>query len=136
MNSIPYLSFNGDCKDAMTFYADVLEGKVAAMISHRGTPAESQTPPEWLDKIIHARIEYGDSVLMAGDVPSGMYRQPQGFGLNLMVDSEADADRIFTALKEGGTVTMPLAETFWAKKFGMLTDRYGIPWMVNFEGAR
>ena len=103
------------------------------MMPHAGTPAESQTPPEWLDKILHARMTVGDYVLMGSDAPPGSQQEAGGFPLSISVTEPAEADRIFDALSEKGKATMPIGETFWAHRFGMLVDQYGIPWMVNCE---
>ena len=129
----PYLLFNGQCEAAFKFYEQVLGGKIVAMITHAGTPAENQVPPEWREKIMHARLIVGDQVLMGSDAPPGHFQQPQGFSVSLIVDEPEDAERIFHALAESGTVRMPLQKTFWAIRFGMLVDRFGIPWMINCE---
>ena len=129
----PYLFFNGQCEAAFKFYAELLGGKIIAMMTHAGTPAENQVPPEWREKIIHARMVIGDQLLMGSDAPPGHFQPPQGFSVSLMVDNAEDAERIFHTLAESGTVKMPLQKTFWAIRFGMLVDRFGIPWMVNCE---
>jgi PhnB protein len=129
----PYLFFNGQCEAAFKFYAELLGGKIVAMMTHAGTPAENQVPPEWREKIIHARMVIGEQLLMGSDAPPGHFHQPQGFSVSLMVDEPEDAERIFHTLAENGTVKMPLQKTFWAIRFGMLVDRFGIPWMVNCE---
>jgi PhnB protein len=129
----PYLLFSGQCEAAFKFYEQVLGGKIVAMITHAGTPAESQVPPEWRAKIMHARLIVGDQVLMGSDAPPAHFQQPQGFSVSIGVDEAEDAERIFHALAEDGTVRMPLQKTFWAIRFGMLVDRFGIPWMVNCE---
>ena len=133
MQLSPYLLFKGDCEAAFKFYERVLGGKITAMMPHAGTPAESQTPPEWRDKILHARMVVGDQVLMASDAPPGRQQEAGGFSLSISVTEPAEADRIFHALSEKGKVSMPIQETFWAHRFGMLVDQYGIPWMVNCE---
>jgi len=130
-----YLSFDGNCEEAFKFYERVLGGKIVALFPHEGTPAASHVPPEWLKKIMHARLTIGDAVLMGSDVPPGRFKQPHGFSVNIGVNNVAEAERIFNALAENGTVHMPLGETFWAERFGMLTDRFGIPWMLNCERA-
>jgi PhnB protein len=127
----PYLVFNGQCEEAFKFYEKCLGGKIEAMMPHRGTPAEAGIPPEWLDKILHARMTVGDQVLMASDAPPGHFKQPQGFSVSLGMKDAKQGERIFNALAEGGKVGMPFQRTFWAEGFGMLVDRYGIPWMVN-----
>ena len=132
----PYLFFNGQCESAFKFYEQLLGGKIVAMMTHAGSPAENQVPPEWREKIIHARMVIGDQLLMGSDAPPGHFQQPQGFSVSLLVDTAEDAERIFPALAENGTVRMPLQKTFWAIRFGMLVDRFGIPWMVNCEEKR
>jgi PhnB protein len=131
----PYLHFNGQCEAAFKFYEQCLSGKILMMMPHAGTPAEGHVPPEWLTKIMHARLSVGDDVLMGSDSPPGHYEQPKGFAVALQLRNPADAERIFHALAENGTVQMPLQQTFWAVRFGMLVDRFGIPWMVNCESA-
>ena len=131
----PYLTFDGDCEAAFKVYAKVLGGKIVAMMPHEGTPAETHVPAEWRKKILHARLVFGDSVLMASDAPPGRFEKMQGFSVSLVMKDPAEAERIFNAFADGGTVRMPLGETFWAVKFGMLTDRFGTPWMVNCEKA-
>jgi PhnB protein len=131
----PYLYFNGNCEEAFKFYEKALGGQIHAMMTHEGTPAAEQAPPEWLKKIIHARMTIGDQVLMASDAPPGRYEKQGGFSINIGVTDPAEAERIYRALVENGTEIMPIAETFWAVRFGMLVDRFGIPWMVNCEKA-
>ena len=92
-------------------------------------------PAEWRKKILHARLVFGDNVLMASDAPPGRFEKMQGFSVSLVLKDPDEAERIFNAFANGGTVRMPLGETFWAIKFGMLTDRFGTPWMVNCEKA-
>lgn len=131
MRITPYLFFDGDCEEAFAHYADVLGGEIEAMMPHTGTPAEGEVPPEWRSKIIHACMRVGDQRLMASDAPPGRQRTMQGISVSLHIDEVAEAERVFAALSEGGKVTMPLAETFWARRFGMFTDRYGTPLMIN-----
>ena len=133
MQIYAYLTFEGDCEEAMRHYAKVLGGKIVAMRPHEGTPAADYVPPDWRAKILHARLNVGDAVLMASDSPPGMQEKMQGISVALVLEDPDEAERIFNAFAEGGTVTMPLTETFWAKKFGMLTDRFGTPWMINCE---
>jgi len=104
------------------------------MMTHGESPIAAEVPPAWQDRILHARLVVGDQVLMATDSPPEMYQKPQGLYVSLLVEKSADAQRIFDALVENGTVTMPFEKTFWAAGgFGMLVDRFGIPWMVNCE---
>ena len=130
----PYLFFKGNCEEAFNFYAELLRGKIEMMMPHRGSPAEGHVGPEWQDKIMHARLSFGDQVLMASDAPPGTGAEAmKGFSVSLNVDSPAEAERVFGGLAEGGAVQMALAETFWAVRFGMLVDRFGTPWMINCE---
>jgi PhnB protein len=129
----PYLTFNGQCEAAFKFYALVLGGKIEGMISHAGTPAEEHVPPEWREKIMHARLTVGDSVLMGSDAPPDRQHPPTGFSIALSIKDPAEAERVFHALSENATVRMPMGPTFWSVKFGMLVDQFGIPWMVNCE---
>ena len=131
----PYLGFNGNCQEAFKYYERVLGGKIIAMITHADMPAEAQaqTPPGWKNKIMHARLVVGDQVLMGSDAPPNHFETTQGMSVALQIDDPNEAERIFAALADNGTVRMPIQPTFWAIRFGMLTDRFGIPWMVNCE---
>jgi|SRR5579864_3468893 len=129
----PYLTFNGQCEAAFKFYEQCLGGKIQVIMTHAGTPAEQHVPPEWRNKILHTRMTVGNDILMGSDAPPDRYEQPKGFSVSLQIKEPADAERIFQALSENGTVRMPLQETFWALRFGMLVDRFGIPWMINCE---
>jgi PhnB protein len=131
----PYLFFNGQCEAAFKFYARCLGGTIVAMLPHAGTPAEAHVPSGWRDKILHARLNVGDESLMGSDAPPDHYEKPMGFSVSLQIKNPADAERVFHALAENGTVRMPIQQTFWAVRFGMLVDQFGIPWMVNCEQA-
>ncbi len=126
-----HLLFNGQCEAAFKFYEQVLGGKIETLMTHAGTPAENQVPAEWRDKILHATIRIGDQTLMGADAPPQHYTTPQGFSVALHMTDPAEAERIYKALSENGTVKMPLQQTFWAIRFAMLVDRFGIPWMIN-----
>ena len=129
----PYLFYNGNCEAAFNYYAKVLGGEIEAMLTHEGTPAAEHVPAEWQKKILHAKMNIGREVLMASDAPPGRFNKPQGFSVSLNIEDPAEAERKFQALAEGGVVTMPIAPTFWAKRFGMCVDQFGIPWMVNCQ---
>jgi PhnB protein len=129
----PYLVFDGRCEAAFKVYAQILGGKIEAMMAHEGTPAAEHVPAQWRSKIMHARLAVCGMVLMGCDTPPDRYEEPKGFSVTLGLTEPAEAERIFTALADGGKVRMPLAQTFWASRFGMLTDRFGIPWMINCE---
>ena len=131
----PYLNFNGDCAEAFRFYERVLGGRIEAMTTHGDSPIADQVPPAWHTQILHARLVVGEAVLMASDSPPEHYQKPAGLYVSLNIQDSAEADRIFNALAENGTVTMPIDRTFWAARFGMLVDRFGIPWMINCQQA-
>ena len=133
MELAPYLIFNGDCEAAFRSYEQLLGGKIEMMMTHGESPMAGETPPGWKDKIMHVRMMVRGQALMASDAPPGRYEKPQGSWVSLSVDSTADAERIFKAFADGGTVVMPLEKTFWAERFGMCVDRFGTPWMVNCE---
>jgi PhnB protein len=131
----PYLSFKGQCEAAFRFYERVLGGKIEGRRTHAGTQAEEHVPPEWRDKILHAYMTVGDMVLMGSDTPPESYEQPRGFWVSIRIKDPADAETIFHALAENGTVQMPIQQTFFSPRFGMLIDQFGIPWMINCERA-
>jgi PhnB protein len=135
MQMNPYLTFDGRCEAAFKFYEKVLGGKIEAMLPHEGTPAEEHVAPEWRKKIMHARLNLGDKVLMGSDAPPDHFEEMKGFSVTLGIDDPAEAERIFHALAENGTVRLPIQKTFWAVRFGMLVDQFGTPWMVNCEQA-
>ena len=135
MQLSPYLFFNGDCEAAFKFYEECLGGKIEGMMTHAAAPAEQPVATEWRDKILHARMIVGDQVLLASDAPPGHYEKPQGFFVHVQMKDQAEAERIFRELSEGGSVKMPFEPTFWAAGFGMCVDRFGIPWMVQAERA-
>jgi PhnB protein len=129
-----YLNFSGQCEEAFKFYEKLLGGKIGFMMTFRGSPAESQVPADWADKVLHVRLETPAGVLVGSDAPPGRQAKPQGFSVSVSVDDAAEAERIYGELADGAlAVTMPMQETFWAKRFGMVTDRFGVPWMVNCE---
>ena len=129
----PYLNFNGQCQAAFTFYERCLGGAIEIMQTFGESPMAADTPPDLHGQILHARLVAGGAVLMGSDSPGQQFEQPQGFAVSLAVDRPEEADRIFNALAEGGSVQMPIGETFWAARFGMLVDQFGIPWMVNCD---
>ena len=133
MHVNPYLMFNGRCEEAFRLYERVTGGKVVAMLPHEGTPAAGNVPPEWQKKIIHARLQIGDEVIMGSDAPPGQYNPPKGYSVTLRVDTPDEAERVFKGLSDGATVHMPMEKTFFAQKFGMLADKFGTPWMVICE---
>ena len=129
----PYLMFDGRCEAAFKFYEKALGGKIEAMMTYGGSPMAEQTSPEMRNKIMHARLSVGDKLLMASDAPPDRREAMKGFSVTLSIDDPGEAERIFHALSEAGTVQMPIQKTFWAARFGMLVDQFGTPWMINCE---
>lgn len=132
---IPYLSFNGNCTEAMRWYEQVFKAKLQALISYGESPMAADTPKESHALIMHAYLVMPDGgALMAGDCPPSMpYTGMTGIMLTLTYKTQAEATQVFNRLAEGGQITMPLAPTFWAKTFGMVTDRFGLGWGINGE---
>ena len=135
MQMNPYLSFKGDCEAAFNFYQQCLGAQPGPIFRYAGSPLANQVPADWSNKIMHASLTVGGHTLMAADIAPDQYEQPKGFSLSLQIQSPADAKRIFHDLATGGRVVMPLEKTFWAARFGMLIDRFGIPWLINCEGS-
>jgi PhnB protein len=131
----PYLTFDGRCEEAFKFYEQVLGAKIVVLMRHEGTPMAEHAPAEWRKKILHGRISVNGALLMGSDAPPERYEESKGFYVTLGISDPAEAERVFAALAKGGTVRMPLQETFWATRFGMLADQFGIPWMINCEKA-
>jgi len=136
---IAYLSFDGRCDEALDFYAAALGGRKTMRSTYGEAPPAPECPPtpdEWKDRIMHARIEAQGLTLMGSDMPPGMpFEGYKGFSLTVSAHDTAEGERLFQALSAGGQVTMPYGATFWSPGFGMLTDRFGVPWMVNCEPA-
>jgi PhnB protein len=129
----PYLFFDGRCEDAVEFYRKALGAPVDMLMRYSESPEPAppgMVPPGSENKIMHTSVRIGDTTVMASDDCSAQPRF-QGFSLSLSVSKEAEADRFFNALADGGKVQMPLTKTFWSPRFGMLTDRYGVGWMVS-----
>ena len=136
MKIAPYLFFPGTCEEAFTAYEKILGGKIIAMMSHKGTPAEAHVAPDWVPKIMHACLEIDGQMLMASDAPPDRSEGPmQSVSVSINVKDVAEAERIFAALSDGARIKMPMEETFWAPRFGMLQDRFGTHWMVGAEPA-
>ncbi|HET6566606.1 MAG TPA: VOC family protein [Rhodothermales bacterium] len=134
----PYLNFNGQCKEAFEFYEQLLGGKIEAMMTHADMPNAEELSPEWRSAILHARLVVDGQVLMGSDRPPQKQGETKGKSwdandmyVSLGIDDPAEAERVYHALAEGGKVEMPIQQTFWAPRFGMLVDRFGIPWMIS-----
>jgi PhnB protein len=135
MQMTPYLSFNGQCEEAFKFYEQCLGGHLGTIFRYAETPLAARVPDDWQDKVMHGSLRLGDQMLMGGDLAPDRYVEPKGFQLSLQIGSTAEAERVFGALAEGGQIVLPLERTFWAVRFGMVIDRFGIPWLVNCEGS-
>jgi PhnB protein len=126
----PYINFKGTCAEAFRFYADLLGATVMMSMTYGESPAAAQTAPGWHDKVMHATLKIGDTELSGVDA-AGNYEPPAGLWIALELDDPAAAERVWAGLTEGGAIAMPLQETFWAHRFGMVKDRFGAPWLIN-----
>jgi PhnB protein len=133
MQMNPYLSFNGNCEAAFVFYAECFNGRLGELFRYGGSPMADQVPSDWENKVMHGSVTIGDQTLMGGDVAPDRYEEPQGFSLSLQIKSTTQAEQLFERLSKDGTIVMPLEKTFWAARFGMVVDRFGIPWLINCE---
>lgn len=130
----PYLFFNGGCEQAVEFYRNALGAEVEAMVRFKDSPEPQPPgtiPPDFGNKIMHASFRIGQTTVMASDGCSADKDRFEGFSLSLSVPSEAEAERAFAALADGGQVRMPLTKTFFSSRFGMVTDRFGVSWMIQ-----
>lgn len=133
MHVQPYLFFDGRCEEALEFYSKKLGAKVEMLMRFKESPEPAQpgmVPPGSEDKVMHASFRVGDSTIMASDGRCLGKPSFQGFALSLTVANDAEADRLFNALADGGQVHMPLAKTFYSSRFGMVADRFGVGWMI------
>ena len=127
-----YLFFDGNCAQAIRFYHEVLGGKLQAMMTYAESPDPQHCPPGSKDRIMHACIDLDGRMLMASDTPAGQpHEGMKGASLSLSYSAVGEAKKTFDALAQGGKVVMPMAKTFWAESFGMLTDRFGTSWMIG-----
>ena len=131
-----YLSFSGRCEEALEFYKKSIGAEVTSLMRWKESPdAAMKGPPGYEEKVMNAAFRIGETQLMADDGMGEKTAEFKGMTLCIEVVDDAEAKRVFAALGEGGKVTMPLAKTFWTSSFGMLTDKFGVPWMVNVETA-
>ena len=129
----PYLTFNGQCEAAFRLYEKCLGGKITYISTYGESPMAADTPPEFHGRIMHVTLAVGDQTLQGADMMPAQFEKSQGFTIALAMNDAAEAERVFAALAENGLVKMPLAETFWALRFGVVTDQFGTPWMINCE---
>jgi PhnB protein len=126
----PHLAFNGQCEAAFRLYEKLFAGEITLLLTYGSSPITS-TAPGMEDKILHATLKIGDQVLTGADVPPERYEKPQGFAVQLNIDDPSEAEQIFHTLAEGGIVQFPIQPTFWATRYGILTDPFGTPWEIN-----
>jgi len=127
----PYISFNGNCEEAINFYKDVLGGEILYIQRYGESPMKGMGPN---DNVMHCTLQIGDTQIMACDNPEGQ-AAATGSNISLAIGSNdpAGAEAMFEKMSDGGNITMPMAQTFWAERFGMLTDKFGINWMFNVD---
>ena len=149
MQFTPYLNFDGNCAEAMAFYAKLFGGQIVFQSTFGEMPPDAGMPPlpeSVKNRLMHAQLQVGAQSLMASDAMPAMpgmdpetcgggYRRPQGLWVSIGVETEAEGKRVFDGLAEGGQVTMPFGKTFWSPGFGMVTDRFGTPWMINVNAG-
>ena len=129
-----YVGFNGQCEAAFKFYERCLGAKPGPMFRYEGSPMANTVPPEWQSKIMHASLTVGEQVLLGADLGPDKYEEPKGFSLSLQMTSAREADAVFRELAKEGRVLMPIEKTFWAERFGVVVDRFGVQWLINCEG--
>jgi PhnB protein len=132
MKLFPYINFRGNCEEALNFYRDALRGEIIQLGRYGDSPMKS--PEELKDKIIHARLRFGDALIMASDVmEQRAVNAGDQISLSVECDNDQQIEEVFSKMAAAGTVTMPLQDQFWGSKFGMLTDKFGVRWMFNCE---
>ena len=131
MKMYTYVNFAGKCAEAFHFYERHLGAKIGTLMTHGQGPDQTRVNPEWRDAVLHARLSIGDTELMGADIPTA--EPMRSAYLSLLVDSDAEAERIFSALSDSGQIFVPIQETFFATRFGQLRDRFGINWMILRE---
>ncbi len=129
----PYLFFGGRCDEALEFYRNALGAEIVMLSRFKDAPDQGMAQPGMEEKVMHASFRIGETILMASDGSCDGSQKFDGFSLSITVPDDAAADRAFNALAEGGKVEMPLTTTFWAPKFGMLEDRFGVGWMISVQ---
>ncbi len=134
MKASVHIHFSGQCQQAFEYYRDVLGAVVGSMLPFGRSPAADKVPSEWHDKIVHADIHLHGLRIAGDDVPPDQYQQPTGFFILLQPDTEEDTTRIFDALSIEGAIILPLQKTFWSPCYGIVKDRFGVTWKLNFGG--
>ena len=132
-----YITFDGRCEEALEFYKKSIDAEVTSLMRWKESQdKDMKGPPGYEEKVMNAAFRIGETELMADDGMGEKTAEFKGMTLAIEVADDAEAKRVFTALGEGGNVTMPLAKTFWTSSFGMLTDKFGVPWMVNVAALK
>ncbi len=132
-----YLFFNGNCLEAMTFYAQTLGGEITGVYKNSDAPDPESRMPGGDDLVMNMAMKLGNAMVMASDAPGEWYNKPQGFRVSVSLASIAEFDRVFGELaRDAKDIAMEPAETFWAERFAMVTDRFGTPWMISFAGSK
>jgi PhnB protein len=133
MKLLTYLNYGGNCRQAFEFYEQHLGGKITMFMTHGELPDASKVPPEWRNAVLHARIEMGDTTILGADIPPDRFQPMRSAYLSLVVDDVGEAERTYALLSDGGQIFMPMAETFFSRRFAMLRDRFGTSWMILHE---
>lgn len=133
MKLYTYLNYGGTCRQAFEFYEQHLGGKITMITTHGELPESSNIRPEWKDKVLHARMELGDSILMGADIPLDVFKPMRSAYLTLIIDTVEETERIYELLTKDGEIFMNMRETFFAERFGMFRDRFGTSWMLLKE---
>ncbi len=126
----PYLFFDGRCDEALEFYKKAVDAKVGMLMRWKDSPDKSMCTASNADKVMHSQFQIGDTTVMASDGRNTGQPNFQGFALSIIANSEAEADKMFATLGDGGQVTMPMSKTFFSPRFGMLADKFGVNWMI------
>ena len=135
MKLYTYLNYGGTCREAFEFYAEHLGGRITMLTTHGEQPEADKGPPGWQDAVLHARIEIGGTTVLGADIPPDRFQPMRSAYLTLLLDSVEEAERIYALLSDAGQIFMPLEETFFARRFAMLRDRFGTSWMLLYERA-
>ena len=136
MRISPHLCFDGKCREAFQLYQEILGGTVLTMLTYGESTMASSTDPQWHDRIVHATLVLEGVELTGVDLIPDAYHRPQGFFITLSVDGVARAQEIFKALAQGGEIQVPFETTFWSPGFGVLVDRFKIPWEINAHAVQ
>ncbi|HET7250261.1 MAG TPA: VOC family protein [Gemmatimonadales bacterium] len=133
MKLLTYVNYGGNCRQAFEFYAQHLGGRIAMLTTHGERPGADDVPPELRNAVLHARLELGGTTLLGADMPPGRHQPMRSAYLTLLLDSDEEAERIYALLSDGGEIFMKMEETFFARRFAMLRDRFGTSWMLLHE---